>query len=240
MSVGSDRTPPIRPVVFKPRHPQPAGWEKAVESMLKTEHIEFPSNAKAHITLPSCPDYDIEEDEVIDVWIPAEALAESDKPIYAGFFTIKAESYQERIDHAIQGLKEEKSGLGPDAAVATFLLTFFTCEIVAKSVICDFLYEGTDRKSLPKKYNAEDLSNALEFRKINFEKESVEKLFSLGKTLASKMSARQLRNKIVHRMKPQYRSAVRERYESLMGTMTEFLSAVEGWRIRSRGGETES
>jgi len=125
--------------------------------MLKTEHIEFPSNAKAHITLPSCPDYDIEEDEVIDVWIPAEALAESDKPIYAGFFTIKAESYQERIDHAIQG-----------------------------------------------------------------------------------MSARQLRNKIVHRMKPQYRSAVRERYESLMGTMTEFLSAVEGWRIRSRGGETES
>lgn len=115
--------------------------------------------------LPPRPDYDIEEDEIVPIWIPPEVLVKSDRPIYAGSFTIKADTYEERIDHAIQGLKEEQSG---DAAVATFLLTFFTCEIVAKSVVGHSKFKGTGRKSLPGKWTTKDVSRALKNLKIDF------------------------------------------------------------------------
>ena len=160
----------------------------------------------------------------------------SDRPIYAGSFTIKADSYEERIDNAIQSLKEEQPG---DAAVATFLLTFFTCEIVVKSVIGHSKDKGTGQKSLPGNYTTKTVSYALNNLKINFDQESVDKLFSTREALASEMSARQLRDKIAHQMKPQHRSAVRERYASLMGTMMKFLSAVEAWRSRCRGSATK-
>jgi hypothetical protein len=210
-----------------------------MENLLKPEHWEFPSNTEACLPLPPCPDYDIEEDETIEVWVPAEALEKSDKPIRAGQYTIYADTYEQRIDHAIQGLKEEQSGLDSDMRVATFLLTFFTCEIVAKSIIGRSENEGTNRKSLPERYKAKEVTCALKERKIDFDQGAVEKLFSSAKVGASEMSARMLRNQIAHRMKPQYRKAVRERYESLMGTMGEFLSAVEAWRKQSSGRETQ-
>ena len=85
------------------KRPQPAGWEAAVQKLLKPEHIERVSDTEIRITMPPCPDFDIDEDEIIHVTIPPEVLVKSTKPIYAGPFTIKADTYEERIDHAIQG-----------------------------------------------------------------------------------------------------------------------------------------
>jgi hypothetical protein len=205
-----------------------------MKGVLKPEHVERLNDTQVRITLPLCPDYDIEEDEVVEDWIPPEVLVKSDRPIRIELFTIKADTYEERIDHAIKGLKEEQSSLGSDARVATFLLTFFTCEIVAKSIVGHSQYGRTGRKSLPGGYTTKNVSDALRKLKINFDQKSVGKLFSADKgELASEMSARNLRDAIVHRMKLQHRSAVRKRYEYLMGTMGEFLSAIEAWR---RGG----
>jgi len=207
-----------------------------MKRVLKPEHVERLSDTQIRFMLPPCPDFDIEEDEIVEVWIPPSILVKSDKPLFAGSFTIKADSYEERIDKSIQGLKEEQTS---DAAAATFLLTFFTCEIVAKSIIGCSKYEGTGRKSLPGNYTTENVSDALKKLKIKFKQESVGKLFSAERVVASEMSARKLRDEIVHRMKSTHRLAVRKRYAPLMGMMMEFLSAVEAWRNLHRGGETE-
>ena len=213
----------------KHKHPQPhpAGFHKAMKGVLKAEHVERLNDAQVLITLPPC----LEEDEIVEDSIPSEVLVKSDKPIRIKLSTIKADTHEERIDHAIQRLKEERSALGSDARLAAFLLTFFTCEIVARSIVGHVEYKKTGRKSLPGSYSTKDVNAALKKRHIIFDQKSVGKLFSATKgELASEMSARDLRDKIVHGMKPQHRSAVRGRYESLMGTMMEFLSAVEAWR----------
>jgi hypothetical protein len=210
-----------------------------MKRVLKPEHVERLSDTQIRITLPPCPDFDIEEDETVEVWIPPSILVKSEKPLYAGSFTIKADTYEQRIDHAIQGLKDEQTGLGSDARVATFLLTFFTCEIVAKSIIGRSKGEGTGRKSLPGNYSTNNVSDSLKKLKIKFGQESVGKLFSTEREVASEMSARKLRDEIVHRMKSTHRLAVRRRYASLMEAMMEFLSAVEAWRNLHRGSETK-
>lgn len=214
---------------------QSAGWDNAVKVLLKPEHVERLSDSQVSITLPPCPDFDIDEDVTVDVWIPAEVLVISDRPLYAGSFTIKADTYEERIDSAIQGLREERDGPEPGAAVASFLLTFFTCEIVAKSVVSHSKYKGSGRKSPVTKYTTKDVGGALKDLKVDFNERLVDQLFSTEEqALASEMSARKLRDNVVHRMKPNHRSAVRTRYESLMETMTQFLTAIEAWRARSR------
>jgi len=222
----------------RPSH-QPAGWNKAVRRMLKLEHVERLSDTQVRITLPPCPDFDIEEDETVEVWIPAAALKNSDRPLYAGSITIKADSYWQRIDNAIQALKEERSGLGPETAVSDFLLTYFACEIVAKSIVSGSKHTASGRKSLQKQVTTRDICRALAKLQVNLNRSSVDALFSLEQSLASDMSARRLRDKIVHGMKPQYRSAVRHRYTSLMAKMIAFLNAIEMWRETCRGGETD-
>ena len=221
----------------RPRR-QPEGWNKAVNAMLKPEHVVRVSDTEVRITLPPCPDYNIEEDETIHVWIPPEALSKAEEPVYAGPFVIKADTYEQRIDNAIQAMKEEKSGVA--AAVPTFLIAYFACEIVAKSIVGHLKFRGTSRKSLPKSFTTKDVSDALKDMQIDFSNDSVKLLFATEPLLASEMSARKLRDVIVHTMKPHYRSAVRERYESLMKTMTAFLGAVEVWRESEApgGGQT--
>lgn len=209
---------------------QPAGWSSAVKRMLKPEHVTRLSDTQVQITLPPCPDFDIEEDETVEVWIPAAAFTKSDKPVYAGSFTIKADTYFERIDTAINGLKEERESLAVDAKVTHFLLTFFTCEIVAKSVISYSKNKGTNRNDLVGTWTTKDIKRSLQDLKIDFSTSNVEKLFSTERALASEMSARSLRDNITHRMKHQHRSAVRNRYEEIMGAMMQFLSVVEKWR----------
>ena len=216
----------------KERRPQPAGWDKTVKIMLKPENVERLSDTQVRITLPPIPDFDIEEDERVEFWVPPELLVNSDKPLYAGSVTIKADSYEERIDHAIQGLKEEHASLSPDAAVPSFLLAFFTCEIVAKSVVSHSKRGGKGRKALEDDWTTKAIDRALKHLNIDFNRELVKKLFSEEPSVASAMSARRLRDNIVHRMKRQHRSAVRDRYASLMETMMQFLDAVESWRKR--------
>lgn len=212
------------------RRPQPAGWGSSVKTLLKPEHVERLSDTQVRITLPECPDYDIDEDETINVTIPASALEKSTEPLNAGSFTIRANTYEERIDYAIQALKEEQACLGENTAVPSFIFTFFTCEIVAKSIVSKCKFKGTNRKSLTDKWSTKEINKAISELKIDFDEASVKALFSEEKVVASQMSARALRDNIVHRMKPVHRNAVKQRYNPLMSTMQKFLSAVDAWR----------
>jgi len=216
------------------QRPQPAGWDKTVKLMLKPEHVERLSDTQVRITLPPVPDFDIEEDETIEVWIPATAVA-SGQAIYAGSFTIKADSFEDRIDHAIVGLKEELDDLGPNAAVARFLLTFVTCEVVAKSLVSHSKSKGQGRKALIDKWTTKDIGQALKGLGIHAEKALLDLLFSTEKAVANDMSARLLRDNLVHRMKRVHRVAIRARLNSLLTAMQQFLTAVQEWRSKQIG-----
>src|SRR5688500_4788276 len=104
------------------RRRQPAGWDKAMKRVLKPKHVDRLSDNQVRITLPPCPDFDIEEDEDVEVWIPAAALVNTTYPIFAGKFTIKADSFEERIDRAMQGLSEERAEVESRSPLADFLL----------------------------------------------------------------------------------------------------------------------
>ena len=198
--------------------------------MLKPEHVERISDTEVRITLPPCPDFDIDEDEIVHITIPPSMLANSTAPVYAGSFTIHADTYEERIDNAIKGCKEELSLLSDDAVVSRFLIEFFTCEIVAKSIVSKYSHKGTGKKSLVGKWSTKDANSAIEKLGIEFDESAVRLLFSEEKAVASEMSARKLRDNICHRMKSVHRKAVQRRYDSLTGSMAEFLAAVEIWR----------
>jgi hypothetical protein len=187
------------------------------------------------ITLPVCPDFDIEEDETVPMWIPASALKNSTQPIYAGSFVVKAATFKERIDNAILALEEEHECLGQATSVPSFIFTFFTCEIVAKSIVGYCKFKDTGRKSLPGKWSTKEIENAINELEIGFDSESIRFLFSEEQLVASQMSARVLRDNIVHRMRSTHRKAVKIRYVSLMEAMQRFLDAVKGWRDRKMG-----
>jgi hypothetical protein len=211
--------------------PQPAGWETSMKVLLKPEHVERVSDTEVRMTLPECADYDIDEDEVVHVTIPASALTKPTESVYAGAFTIKADTFEERIDNAIKGLGEETQGHNDGAAVANFILTFFTCEIVAKSIVSICKYKGTGRKTLASKWSTKDINNALKELSIGINESIVTALFAENKrVVASEMSARALRDSIAHRMKSVHRKAVKRRYDDLMQNMQEFLGAIEKWR----------
>lgn len=216
----------------RPNHkrPQPAGWEAAVKKLLKPEHVERVSDTVVKIHWPPCPDFDIEEDEIVHITIPPEALVKSTVPLYAGSITIKADSYEERIDHSIEGLREEETLLAEDAVVPRFLFTFFACEIVAKAIVSKYRHRGTNKKALVGKWSTKDINSALNYLNIDFDQLAVNSLFSEEKVVASEMSARQLRDNVVHRMKSVHRNTVRNRYDFLMTTMQEFLDVVQEWR----------
>ena len=216
------------------QRPRPAGWEKAMKHVLKPEHVERLNDAQVRMTLPPCPDFDIEEDEEVEVWIPAQALVHSTRPIFAEKFTIKADSFEERIDNAMQGLSEERAQLGSSSALADFLLTFFTCEIVAKAIVSYAKYGTTGRKALADKWTTKDIAQALAAIDIQYDHASLDTLFSNVPALASEMSARALRDSIAHRMKRVDRKAVRDRYSVLMENMDDFLRAIRAWREKSR------
>jgi hypothetical protein len=220
-------------IVKQNRRPQPAGWDKAVKRLLKPEHVERISDTQVRITLPPVPDFDIEEDEVVRVRVPASALVNATRDIDAETFTIKADSFEERIDNALEGLKEERAALGNCSELATFLLTFFTCEIVAKAVVSHVRYGRTGRKALADKWSTKDISSALAQLDIQHHVESLDALFSTEQALASEMSARVLRDSIAHRMKDVHRRAVRARYRELMAKMDGFLLAAANWREQS-------
>ena len=207
-----------------------------MKRMLRPEHVERLSDTQLRITLPPCPDFDIEEDEQIEVWIPPQLLVKGTTPLFAGTFTINADSYEERIDHAIQGLAEERTELGPNSRLATFLLTFFTSEIVAKALVSHAKYRGTGRKTPSNKWSTNDMTRALKTLGIDFDRASVDAIFSTESALASEMSARALRDNVTHRMKRIHRQAVRDRYPALMETMERFLHAVSDWRNQHRSG----
>jgi hypothetical protein len=142
------------------KRPQPAGWDKAVRRLLRPEHVERQSDAQMRITIPAVPDVDIEEDEIVRESVPAAALANGTHDLDAGTFTIKADTLEERIDNAIRGLREERVRLGEGAELATFLLAFFTCEIVAKALVSYVKYGRTGRKALADKWSTKDISTA--------------------------------------------------------------------------------
>jgi hypothetical protein len=217
------------------RRPQPGGWDTAVTRLLKPEHVEI-SGTQRKVTLPPCPDFDIEEDEEVEVWVPPQLVAGATGPIYAGKFTISADSYEERIDHALHGLKEERAAMGPSSPLATFLVTFFTCEILAKAVVSYDKNRGTGRKTLPATWPSnKEIAKAIKACDIQLDLADLDALFTKHPaTLASEMSARELRDCIVHRMKGVHRDAVRTRYAALMGAMDLFLGAVATWRDTRR------
>jgi len=213
------------------KRPQPAGWNISMKAVLKPEHVERISDTKVRITLPECTDYDIDEDDMIHVNIPTSALVKATEPVYAGSFTIRADTFEERIDNAIKALSEEREGIKENAAVPSFIFTFFTCEIVAKSIVSICKYKGTSRKTPTGKWSTKEINGALRELCIQFDENSVTNLFAENKrVMASEMSARVLRDSIVHRMKSVHRNAVRRRYVSLMTSMEQFLSAVSAWR----------
>ncbi len=214
------------------QRPQPAGWDKAVARLLKPEHVKRISDTQVQITLPPIPDFDIEEDEIIRVRVPAIALARSNVDLDAGTFTIKADSFEERIDNALIGLREEREWLGASSKLASFLLTFFTCEIVAKAVVSHIRFGRTGRKTLSDKWSSEDVLSALATLGIANEADRIDALFSTEQALASEMSARKLRDSIVHRMKDTHRRAVTARFDELMHRMEQFLELIEVWRRR--------
>jgi hypothetical protein len=215
------------------RRPQPAGWDKAVRRLLTPEHVERISDTQVRITLPPVPDFDIEEDEIVRVRVPASVLVNATHDIDAGIFTIKADSLEERIDNALKGLQEECAELGDRSKLATFLLTFFTCEIVAKALVTHVQYGRTGRKALGDKWSTKDISSALVKLRIQYDGASLDALFSTEQALASEMSARVLRDSIAHRMKDVHRRAVRTRYNDLMAEMDRFLSVAATWRKQS-------
>jgi hypothetical protein len=212
------------------RRPQPAGWDKAMKRVLRPEHVERLNDKQVRITLPPCPDFDIEEDEEIEVWIPAAAVVNATRPIFAGKFMIKADSFEERIDNAIQGLREERTDIGSRSVIADFLLTFFTCEIVAKAIVSHARHGRTGRKALADKWSTKDISQALTALGIQFDQVLLDGLFSTVPALASEMSARALRDSIAHRMKRVHRQAIRDRYAPLIEAMESFLRAIDAWR----------
>ena len=213
----------------KGKRPQPGGWSEAVQRRLRPEHVERISDTQVKITLPPCPDFDLEEDEVVDVWIPATALKNAKEPIYGGSFTIKADTYVERIQHAIQGLNEERDALPEHAKLPHFLLTFFACEIIAKSVVSMHKNKGRNTKALSSRWNTKEISSALQDLGIQASSAKIEQLFSTAKAFASEMSARSLRDNVVHRLKGPHREAVRNRYDELMPIMQDFVKSVETW-----------
>jgi len=212
------------------RRPQPGGWDKAVSRLLKPEHVKRVSDTQVEITLPPAPDFDIEEDEIVRIRVPAAALVHSLEDLDAGTFTIKADSFEERIDNALSGLREERDQLGAVSELASFLLTFFTCEIVAKAIVSHVKYGRIGRKALSDKWSTRDVSSALTTLGIPFDVNSIDALFSTEQKLASEMSARALRDIVAHRMKDTHRRAVRARFKDLMAEMEHFLELVELWR----------
>lgn len=216
----------------KAKRPQPGGWSEAVQRRLRPADVVRISDTKFEITLPPCPDFDIEEDEVVHIWIPASVLQNSKEPIYAGSFTIKADTYEERINHAIEGISEERRALPNNAKLAHFLLTFFACEIIAKAVVSLHKNRGKNTKALSKIWSTKDINRALSELGIAVAPARIDELFSKTRSLASEMSARDLRDNVVHRLKRQHREAVRDRYEDLMLGMDEFLNAVGSWAKR--------
>jgi len=202
-----------------------------VQRRLRPEHVERISDTQVKITLPPCPDFDIEEDEEIHVWIPASALTSATEPVYAGSFIIKADTYLERMQHAIQGMKDELEVLPVNAKLPRFLLTFFACEIAAKSLVSMKKNEGSDTKSLSKKWNTKQIRASLKHFGIEYASNDIQKLFSEEKVSASEMSARSLRDNVVHRMKGAHRDAVRNRYDELMPVLQSFLSTIEDWVV---------
>jgi hypothetical protein len=215
------------------KRPQPAGWNKAVRRLLTPEHVERLSDTQVRITLPPAPDFDIEEDETVRVTIPASALVNSKQDIDAGTFTIRADTFEERIDNALKGLADERARLGVGAELATFLLTFFTCEIVAKALVSHVKYGRTGRKALADKWSTKDLAAAMAKLGIPHERSALDALFSEEPALASEMSARKLRDCIAHRMKDVHRNALRARYDSLLSDMDKYLATATEWRRRS-------
>lgn len=224
----------IKAVPRPNRRPQPAGWDKAIQRVLKPEHIERLSDTQLRVTLPPCPDFDIEEDEEVEIWIPPQMLVKATRPVFAGTVTIKADSYEERIDNALQGLNDERAELESSSALATFLLTFFTCEIVAKAIVSHAKYGRTGRKALADKWSTRDIAQALVALGIQYDQALLDALFSTVPALASEMSPRALRDSIAHRMKRVHRQAVRDRYPVLMETMESFLRAIDAWREPNR------
>jgi len=212
------------------KKPQFSGWNSNRDKYLKPENIERLSDSQLKITWPPMPDYDIDEDEVIQFWIPPEVLVKSTKPVYAGSFTIKADSYIQRIDKVLLALEEEHSSLGEDTAVPSFIFTFFACEILAKTIVSYCKYNGTDRKSLSGKWSTKDINSAIAKLDIKFSSEFVAKLFSEEKKLASEASARSLRDSVAHKMKSVPRSAIKSRYGELMTLMDTFILEVSRWR----------
>ena len=120
--------------------------------------------------------------------------------------------------------------LSDRAAIPRFLFTFFTCEIIAKAIVSKYRHRGTNKKALVGKWSTRDITESTEKLGIQFDKAKIRTLFSEEKVIASEMSARQLRNNIVHRMKYVHRNAARRRHDSLMQTMDDFLSVVKKWR----------
>jgi hypothetical protein len=214
------------------RRPQPAGWDKAIKDLLRPEHVERISDTKIRITLPAAPDFDIDEDEIVRVRIPASALMNATRDIDGGTITIRAASFEERIDNALHGLQEERNELGDCSKLATFLLTFFTCEIVAKAIVSLAKYGPSKRKASGDKWSTSEVSSALAKLGIRHDAGSLDALFSEERAIASEMSARVLRDSVAHRMKTVHRRAVRARFTQLMREMDRFLEAVAGWRER--------
>jgi hypothetical protein len=143
----------------------------------------------------------------------------------------KADSFEERIDNALSGLREERDQLRAAASeLASYLLTFFTCEIVAKAIVSHVKYGRVGRKALSDKWSTKDVSSALTTLGIPFDENSIDALFSTEQKLAGEMSARALRDSVAHRMKDTHRRAVRARFKGLMAEMEQFLGLVELWR----------
>jgi hypothetical protein len=214
---------------------QPAGWDKAVLRLLKPEHFRRVSDTQVEITLPAIPDFDIEEDEIVPVRVPAFMLSRSTVNLDAGVITIKADSFEERIDNALVGLREEREQLGASSELASFLLTFFTCEIAAKAIVSHVRYGRAGRKALSDKWSTRDVLAALAALGIASDVDTIGALFSTEHAVASEMSAKALRDSIVHRMKDTHRRAVRARFVELMQTMERFLDLIAAWRKQSAG-----
>ena len=128
-----------------------------------------------------------------------------------------------------QGMKEERNALPEHARLVHFLLTFFACEIIAKSVVSMHMNKGKKTKALSSKWNTKEINSALNDLGILVSPVRIDQLFSKAKSLASEMSARDLRDNIVHRLKGPHREAARHRYEELMPAMLEFVDVVEAW-----------
>jgi hypothetical protein len=233
MPFGSTYHPTVLLMKKRGRRPQSAGWEKAVKRALKPEHVERLSDTEVQITLPPVTEFDIEDDEIVEVWIPPSMLVKATEPLFAGRFTIKADSFKERIDNALQGLDEECAELGPRSKLAAFLLTFFTCEIVAKALVSHAKYGPTGRKALGDKWSTRDIAAAPTKLGVAYKRSELDPLFATEPKVASEMSARALRDSIAHRMKRVHRQAVRDRYLELMERMEGFLTAVRMWRGQS-------